>query len=652
MDALLDAAFGQRLNPMRHLGALGFLFFWLCCASGIWIYAGFDTSATGAWQSIAAMDANDWPLGAFARALHRYSADALVAVTALHLVRELSRRHYAAFRRFAWLTGLVALVRDGRRRHRRLLASLGPARAVEPHRDHRVARRAAPFFDGVLARNAIAGDQVNDRFFSLLIFLHIGLPLAMLGMMWAHVQRVSPARTHPPAALAWGSTAMLAALCLAKPISLMPPADLGFLPARIPLDWFYLFPHPAMAWLGPGGLWLATAAFFAGLAALPWATRVPRAPAARVDLDNCNGCARCFADCPYGAVVMVPRTDARHHPRQAQVDPDLCAGCGICTGACPSSTPFRHGEALATGIDMPSAAIGALRATPGGAHGRPRRQPAHRRVRLPVGSRRGRARGPRHGHGRVPLRGDGAALVHRVRAARRCRRRARGRVPGRRLRVSHRRSPRRREARRRPQARAARERAARARAPRPCRPHATSSGCAPSSPPSAPTCPASPRARPTAPRRPNARRSTMASLPASSLPARITRRAAPAADYGITVARDASARLATGWLVLGVAALVGSGLFSLLLVLARTPGLKEIFPVANLFQVALVAHVDLSVLVWFLAFAGVLWSLACDGRAIALGWVGPRAHHGRRRWPCAWRPSPATPCRCWPTTFP
>jgi hypothetical protein len=85
------------------------------------------------------------------------------------------------------------------------------------------------------------------------------------------------------------------------------------------------------------------------------------------------------------------------------------------------------------------------------------------------------------------------------------------------------------------------------------------------------------------------------------------------------VARDASARLAAGWLALGVAALVGSGLFSLLLVLARTPGLKDLFPVANFFQVALVAHVDLSVLVWFLAFAGVLWSLAGDARAIGLG---------------------------------
>ena len=96
---------------------------------------------------------------------------------------------------------------------------------------------------------------------------------------------------------------------------------------------------------------------------------------------------------------------------------------------------------------------------------------------------------------------------------------------------------------------------------------------------------------------------------------------APGTGFGLAVARDASARLAAGWLALGIAALVGSGIFSLPLVLARTPGLKEIFPVADFFQVALVAHVDLSVLVWFLSFAGVLWSLACDTRAIAIGWA-------------------------------
>jgi coenzyme F420-reducing hydrogenase delta subunit/Pyruvate/2-oxoacid:ferredoxin oxidoreductase delta subunit len=75
---------------------------------------------------------------------------------------------------------------------------------------------------------------------------------------------------------------------------------------------------------------------------------------------NCNGCRRCFDDCPYAAVTMVRHPDKRLR-EMAQVDADLCASCGICVGACPSSTPFRSAAELVTGIDMPSAPIGQLR---------------------------------------------------------------------------------------------------------------------------------------------------------------------------------------------------------------------------------------------------------------------------------------------------
>ncbi|HJP26058.1 MAG TPA: hypothetical protein QF550_01925, partial [Arenicellales bacterium] len=54
-------------------------------------------------------------------------------------------------------------------------------------------------------------------------------------------------------------------------------------------------------------------------------------------------------------------------------------------------------------------------------------------------------------------------------------------------------------------------------------------------------------------------------------------------------APQGQARLMTrGWVFLGLAALIGSGLFSLLLVLARTPLLQEIVPFADFFQTALV----------------------------------------------------------------
>jgi hypothetical protein len=77
--------------------------------------------------------------------------------------------------------------------------------------------------------------------------------------------------------------------------------------------------------------------------------------------------------------------------------------------------------------------------------------------------------------------------------------------------------------------------------------------------------------------------------------------------YTLPVAGDLA--LARGWLFLALAALIGSGLFSVLLVLARTPGINAWLPAGDFFRTALVVHVDLSVLVWFVSIAGMLWSL-------------------------------------------
>jgi hypothetical protein len=91
--------------------------------------------------------------------------------------------------------------------------------------------------------------------------------------------------------------------------------------------------------------------------------------------------------------------------------------------------------------------------------------------------------------------------------------------------------------------------------------------------------------------------------------------------YTLALPRDERARLALGWFALGVGALAASGILAVLLVLSRTPGLARLFPVADFFHAALVAHVDLSVLVWFLAFAGALWSLNSTPRLLRLGWL-------------------------------
>lgn len=90
----------------------------------------------------------------------------------------------------------------------------------------------------------------------------------------------------------------------------------------------------------------------------------------------------------------------------------------------------------------------------------------------------------------------------------------------------------------------------------------------------------------------------------------------------MAIAPGGATRLARAWLWLGVLALIGSGVLAILLVFSRTPGIQEVFPLKDLFRAALVVHVDLSVAVWFMAFAAVIWSAAGSSRWAGLGWAG------------------------------
>lgn len=92
-----------------------------------------------------------------------------------------------------------------------------------------------------------------------------------------------------------------------------------------------------------------------------------------------------------------------------------------------------------------------------------------------------------------------------------------------------------------------------------------------------------------------------------------------AAAYSLPMPMDQRRALAAGWLKLGLVSLILSGVFSVLLVLSRTPYVNKLFPVADFFRVALVVHVDLSVLVWFVALAGMLWTINGTGGGLAWG---------------------------------
>ena len=355
-----DAAFGAAANPLRHLGSIGFLCFWLLAGSGIVLYALLDTSVAGAYASIDALSRAPWRLGALLRGLHRYAADAFVIVVVLHVVREWLQGHALGFRRFSWLTGVplpafmaVGAIGGFWLNWDRL--GLYSATATAEWLD------ALPLLAAPLARNFLAADAVSDRLFSLFVFVHLGVALLLVFGLWFHIQRITRAAVFPPRRLALGVFGMLALLAVAWPVTSDAPATLASVPQQLRLDWILLAIHPLVDATSPGFAWGLVAAVALLLFVLPFLPQAPQAGVAVVDAEHCNGCRRCFADCPYAAITMVPHPNGRSGVTLAQVDADLCAGCGICAGSCPSVTPLRRGVELISGIDMPQLTVGALR---------------------------------------------------------------------------------------------------------------------------------------------------------------------------------------------------------------------------------------------------------------------------------------------------
>ena len=359
VEETFDAPFGGDGNPLRHLGAMGLYLLWIVVGSGLYLYTVLDISITGVYESIGYQSTEQWYFGGVLRSLHRYASDAFVLVMVLHLIREWAYGRYHGFRFYSWLTGvpLIWLV---------YASGIGGYWIVWDQ----VAQFSAtattelldwlPIFSEPAARNFLAPDSINDRFFAMLVFIHIGLPLLLILGLWAHVHRISMVDHLPSRPLMLGTMAALIVLSLVKPALSEAPANLALAPAEVRLDWFILFIHPLTDISSPAAVWALLLAATVLLSILPFLPHPKREPVAVVDAANCSGCSRCHVDCPYAAIRMEP------HPSRpgfgiAVVDADLCASCGICAGACPSSTPFRRQEQLLTGIDMPQQTVNGLR---------------------------------------------------------------------------------------------------------------------------------------------------------------------------------------------------------------------------------------------------------------------------------------------------
>ncbi len=361
VEAVFDRAFGPKWNPLRQLGSLAFFAYWLVAGTGLYLFVVFDTSVSEAYSSVEYLTNEQWYLGGIARSFHRYGSDAMVLLAVLHMVREFTFDRYRDVRWYTWFLGVPIL-------WLLLFSGISGYWLGWDELAQYIAVASMEWLDWLgifgqrIASNFLTRGSLGDRFFTLLIFMHIFAPLMLLFIMWFHVIRVSRPKINPPRGLGVGLVLMLLALSLAKPAISHGPADLGVSPTVLNMDWFYMMFYPMFDEYGPGALWGMALALTALTAAMPWLPPMRQPRSAVVDLEKCNGCTRCYEDCPFNAVTMMPRSDGRPFREEAVVDGDLCTACGICVGACPISTPFRSSDELSTGIDLPDLSLTKLRA--------------------------------------------------------------------------------------------------------------------------------------------------------------------------------------------------------------------------------------------------------------------------------------------------
>ena len=270
VEALFNKAFGDRLNPLYHLGAISFFLFWIIAGTGLYLYAFFETGVADAYASVESITHTQWFAGGILRSVHRYASDAFVFTMLLHMLRYFSFNRYRGFRWFSWATG-VALIW--------LVYITGINGYMLPW--DQMAQfvivtsfewlDALPTFGGTLMRNFIYPHSVNDRFFSLLAFMHIGISLIILLVMWVHVQRVPKAKTTPPKPIALSLSLTLIALALIQPaLSQGGAATLNVAVTHLNFDWFYLPLFPFLYSLPLLQIWAAVLGVTALLFLLPW----------------------------------------------------------------------------------------------------------------------------------------------------------------------------------------------------------------------------------------------------------------------------------------------------------------------------------------------------------------------------------------------
>lgn len=348
LDRIFNKLFTSEYNPLYKSGTIAVVMLAIASVSGLILL--FFYRVGSPYESMQAIQSNLW-LGRWIRGIHRFSSDAMLLATLVHLIRMFIQKKSWGKRVLAWVSGVFLLGFI-------LLTAWTGFVLVWDAQAQVLAITFSKIIDatGVLPDPlSLAFDGSQDKppsaFFFMILFVHVVIPLAMIFGIWIHTAKMARASWFPPKKLFLGLVALFLIISLIIPAPLGYSGDLLRLASEYPLNWFYNF------WLigddSSSVLFLGAIVFILiGLILIPLVLRPKKKEIpAPSDLDEsrCHGCEQCVVDCPYEAISMQARSDGKLHLSElvASVDPSLCVSCGLCAASCGPMTigpPGRKGS--------------------------------------------------------------------------------------------------------------------------------------------------------------------------------------------------------------------------------------------------------------------------------------------------------------------